>query len=126
MKDNQKMLTLLAELAGRFIATHGGNSNGYDTYLAGTIKPNQIGGITELNTPETFHMTINRVRGLCDEFEREVKKLVALYEFEKTIVFSYKYVNDGCYSQLISITDTIAFTIPSNSDEKIMIFHPKP
>lgn len=120
--DNQKMLNLLAELAGRFLCKNGGYSNGYDTYLAGTIIPNQINGITELRTPDTYHMSSDRIKSLCNEFEREVKKLVSLYNFNKIITFSYVYHNQGCYSQRISVTDTISFTIPETTEEKILVF----
>lgn len=117
------MLNLLAQLTGSFIQQNGGLSNGYDTYLAGTVKPNEIGGITELNTPDTYHMKMERVKSLCNEFERDVKVLLGLYEFEKTVVFSYKYTNNGCYSQQISITDTIAIGIPENGEDKTRVYN---
>lgn len=123
MTDNKKMLNLLAQLTGSFIHQNGGSSNGYDTYLAGTVKPDVIGGIIELNTPNTFHMSMGRVKSLCNEFERDVKVLLRLYEFEKTVVFSYKYVKDGCYSQHISITDTIAIGIPDSGEEKTRVYN---
>jgi hypothetical protein len=101
------MLNLLAELTGKFLGNNGGFDNGYETYLAGVITPNKIGGITEFNTPDTYHMSIGRVKSLCEEFEREVKKLVAIYDFEKEITFTYTYHNQGCYSTHISVSDKI-------------------
>jgi hypothetical protein len=123
MMDNQKMLNLLAELTGQFLSKYGGSSNGYETYLAGTIKPDQIGGINQFRTPDTYYMSSDRVVSLCDEFEREVKKLVALYNFNKLIVFTYVYNTQGCYSQHISISDTIAIGIPDNAEDKVRVYN---
>lgn len=114
MESNEKMLELIGKLVSQFLADNGGYANQYRSCVIGKITPNKLGGITELVTPTTYSLSKHKINTLCNELEKKIKKLLALYNFEKEIILENKSNDDGVYIQRISITDSKIIFIPNS------------
>lgn len=121
MESNEKVLELVGKLVGQFLADNGGYYNHYGTYVIGKITPNKLGGITEFVTPGTWSANKNQITALCTELEKSIKRLIAIYDFDKEIVLEAKPVEwvggDGCFLQFISITDKLFVPVPNKQDQ---------
>lgn len=110
--SNDKILELLANLVGKYLADNGGYSNQYDTYVRGTIIPNKLGGITEFRTPGTNGKSKEFIKIVAEGLEKEIKKFLHTYECETTVVLDAEYLGEGCYFQKVSVLQTRGVIIP--------------
>ena len=110
--SNEKLLELLANLVGKYLSDNGGYSNQYDTYVRGTIVPNKLGGITEFRTPGCDGKSKEYIKSIADGLEKEIKKLLHLYESETTIILDAEYFQEGVYFQKVSVLQTKVVAIP--------------
>jgi hypothetical protein len=108
--SNDKILELLANLVGTYLADNGGYSNRYDTYVRGTIIPNKLGGITEFRTPG--NKTKAHIESLANGLEKEIKKLLHVYDIETVVALDAEYLGDGCYLQKVSVLQSKIVEVP--------------
>lgn len=113
--SNDKILELLANLVGTYLADNGGDQ--YDTFVRGTIVPNKLGGIISIHTPGISGKSRNYIKSLGDGLEKEIKKLLHFYEFNSSVVLDAEYQGEGVYIQTVSVLQTKLVNIPQRPQQ---------
>jgi hypothetical protein len=118
MESNSKILELVGNLVGRFLAENGGYSNGYYTYVKGIITPNKVGGIIDLMTPALLDKSSDYIKSLKMELEVQIKKLLSVYPFDKELILDATCTEYGVYFLKIHTVDSRGYSIPDLVAEK--------
>lgn len=106
-QDYNEMLYKISDIISKFLSFHGGLSNGYDTYIEGTVKYDYKMKPIKFHTPDTDSITGSMLKSLSMELNDEIISVLEAYDFKECIYIESIHRMHGIFDIVIGFKTSI-------------------